>query len=185
MVWFPNSLHKWLATFEMHETGSWFVPYTLFECIRLWLALWYSVLVKLLNVLDVWMHETVFFFFIFFVVSSIFLFWMHETRPWFTLIFGSWCSVSVEANSWIFWMHYTRPWFTIWFLGAQCLWKLTRQIPDSVSTLNLDQLLLDIHQFMTGYQEVVPSPSAEDYPFRTVKTVLYHLTNTVGPDVRD
>ena len=66
----------------------------------------------------------------------------------------------------------------------KCLWKLTRQIPESVSSLNLDQLLLDIHQFMAGYEKVVPSPSAEDYPFRTVKTVLYHLTNTVGGEVR-
>lgn len=66
---------------------------------------------------------------------------------------------------------------------SQCLWKLTRQIPQVVDLLNLDQLLLDMHQFMMGYLRIVPLPSPDDIPFRTVKTVLFHLTNTVGPKV--
>ena len=47
----------------------------------------------------------------------------------------------------------------------------------------MEQLLLDIHQFMVGYQRIVPSPSPEDIPFRTIKTVLFHLTNTGGSKV--
>jgi hypothetical protein len=76
-----------------------------------------------------------------------------------------------------------RERFNIYHTLLQCLWKLTRQIPQVADSLNLDQLLLDMHQFMVGYLRMVPVPSPDDIPFRTVKTVLFHLTNTVGAKV--
>ena len=69
-------------------------------------------------------------------------------------------------------------------LTMKCLWKLTRQIPQFITTVNLDQLLLEIHQFMVGYLGVVSSPSPEDTPFRTIKTILFHVTNILGAKVR-
>ena len=47
----------------------------------------------------------------------------------------------------------------------------------------MDQLLKEIDTFFQGYAELVPSPSAQDLPYRTVKTILYHVTNTMGAEV--
>ena len=66
----------------------------------------------------------------------------------------------------------------------QCIWKITRQLPQLLSSLNLDQLLYDVHLFFQGYTQLVPSPTPEDTPYRTVKTILFHLTNLVGTEVR-
>lgn len=68
-------------------------------------------------------------------------------------------------------------------LWWQCLWKLTRQVPELVGGLKVDQLLLDMHEFMVGYLRIVGNPSTEDIPFRTIKTLLFHLTNTLGAKV--
>ena len=38
--------------------------------------------------------------------------------------------------------------------------------------------------FFQGYAEIVPNPSAQDLPYRTVKTILYHVTNTMGTEVK-
>ena len=49
--------------------------------------------------------------------------------------------------------------------------------------MKLDQLLLDLNQFLVRHASLNPSPSADDKPYRTVKTILYHLANTVGAAV--
>ena len=66
----------------------------------------------------------------------------------------------------------------------QCIWKITRQLPQLLSSLNLDHLLYEVHLFFQGYTQLVPSPTPEDTPYRTVKTILFHLTNLVGTEVR-
>ena len=65
----------------------------------------------------------------------------------------------------------------------QCLWKLTRQVPKLVLSINLDQLLKEIDVFFKSYMEVVPNPSTQDLPYRTVKTILFHVTNILGAEV--
>lgn len=52
-----------------------------------------------------------------------------------------------------------------------------------VSSLNVDQLLRDIDSFFIGHSSLNPNPSANDKPYRTVKTVLYHLANILGTEV--
>ena len=67
--------------------------------------------------------------------------------------------------------------------SPQCIWKATRQIPQFIPTLKVDQLLKEIQTFFDGYTAIVPSPKADDKPYRTAKTILFHLTEQVGSEV--
>ena len=58
-----------------------------------------------------------------------------------------------------------------------------RQIPQFIPTLKFDQLLKEIQTFFDGYTAIVPSPKADDKPYRTAKTILFHLTEQMGPEV--
>ncbi len=65
----------------------------------------------------------------------------------------------------------------------QCIWKITRQLPQLLPSIHVDQLLREVHLFFQGYTQIVPSPTPDDTPYRTVKTILFHLTNTIGSEV--
>jgi len=42
-------------------------------------------------------------------------------------------------------------------MTMKCLWKITRQLPQLLSSLNLDQLLREVHLFFQGYTQLLPS----------------------------
>ena len=65
----------------------------------------------------------------------------------------------------------------------QCIWKVTRQIPQYIPGLNVDQLLNEMQTFFHEYSLIVPSPKADDKPYRTAKTILFHLTEHMGAEV--
>ena len=67
--------------------------------------------------------------------------------------------------------------------SPQCIWKATRQIPQFIPTLKVDQLLKEIQTFFDGYTAIVPSPKADDKPYHTAKTILFHLTEQMGSEV--
>ena len=66
---------------------------------------------------------------------------------------------------------------------SQCLWKITRQLPQLLPAIKVDHLLREVHFFFHGYTQLVPAPTPNDTPYRTVKTVLFHLTNIIGAEV--
>ena len=66
---------------------------------------------------------------------------------------------------------------------SQCIWKLTKLLPQFVSTVNLDRLLSEIHQCFEVYSKHQPPTPQMDVPIRTVKTILFHLINSVGEEV--
>ena len=49
--------------------------------------------------------------------------------------------------------------------------------------LDIDQLLKGLQAFFHGYTQIVPSPKPDDKPYRTAKTVLFHLTEHMGSEV--
>ena len=49
--------------------------------------------------------------------------------------------------------------------------------------LKVDQLLKEMQDFFHGYTQIVPSPKADDKPYRTAKTILFHLTDHMGSEV--
>ena len=65
----------------------------------------------------------------------------------------------------------------------KCLWKVTKQLTEILPSLKLDQLLREIHLFFSSYSRLVATPTASDTPYRTAKTVLYHLTTLLGSEV--
>ena len=63
------------------------------------------------------------------------------------------------------------------------MWRLTRQLNELSSDFNIDKLLNDINNFLIGYSLLNHTPSSEDKPYRTVKTILYHLTKNLKSEV--
>jgi cytoskeleton-associated protein 5 len=70
-------------------------------------------------------------------------------------------------------------------LSMKCIWKVTRQIPQYVPGLKVDELLKEMQDFFHGYAEIVPTPRADDKPYRTAKTILFHLTEHMGTEILD
>ncbi|XP_064399412.1 cytoskeleton-associated protein 5-like isoform X3 [Halichondria panicea] len=68
-------------------------------------------------------------------------------------------------------------------LIMKCIWKLTKLLPQFVSTVNLDRLLSEIHQCFEVYSKHEPPTPQMDVPIRTVKTILFHLINSVGEEL--
>ena len=66
--------------------------------------------------------------------------------------------------------------------AIQCIWRLTRCIPTLLPSLNVDQLLLDVHRFYEGHAGL--NSSFESKPCRTAKTILFHLASNMGQKVR-
>lgn len=64
---------------------------------------------------------------------------------------------------------------TSFFCSRQCLWKVVRSLPKTISDVKVDQILLDIHTFMLTHPDQMWKNRADDTPLRTIKTVLYTL----------
>lgn len=64
--------------------------------------------------------------------------------------------------------------YVIFFL-FQCLWKVVRNLPKTISDVKVDQILVDIHTFLLTHPHQMWKNRADDTPLRTIKTVLYTL----------
>ncbi|XP_061077698.1 cytoskeleton-associated protein 5-like isoform X3 [Conger conger] len=70
-------------------------------------------------------------------------------------------------------------------LVLKCLWRKIRYLPDTMNSINLDRVLLEIHSFM----KVLPKEKLKqlncDLPYRTLKTLLHTLCRLCGPKILD
>ena len=64
---------------------------------------------------------------------------------------------------------------TMFVLSFQCLWKVVRNLPKTISEVKVDQILLDIHTFLLTHPDQMWKNRADDTPLRTIKTILYTL----------
>lgn len=67
----------------------------------------------------------------------------------------------------------------------KCIWKVTRFLPKVLSDIDLDQVLLDIHNFMTEFPSEFWRADAarNDIPLRTVKTLTYIMVQSLRSSV--
>ncbi|KAG5839923.1 hypothetical protein ANANG_G00210390 [Anguilla anguilla] len=70
-------------------------------------------------------------------------------------------------------------------LVLKCLWRMIRFLPETMDSLNLDRIMLEIHNFM----KVLPREKLKqlkcDMPYRTLKTLLHTLCRLCGPKIMD
>ncbi|XP_035673395.1 cytoskeleton-associated protein 5-like isoform X4 [Branchiostoma floridae] len=69
-------------------------------------------------------------------------------------------------------------------LTMKCIWKTTKMFPDVMSDasmdINMDKVLLDLHNFMKAFPTVSWKDRPSDMPLRTIKTVLHLLAMIKG-----
>lgn len=68
-------------------------------------------------------------------------------------------------------------------LIMKCLWRLVRTMPNIINELNVDRILLDLHQFLKAFPSSVWRDQPSDTPLRTVKTILHSLAKILGQKV--
>nr|XP_054761945.1 cytoskeleton-associated protein 5-like isoform X1 [Lytechinus pictus] len=68
-------------------------------------------------------------------------------------------------------------------LIMKCLWRLVRTMPNIINELNIDRILLDLHQFLKAFPSSVWRDQPSDTPLRTVKTILHSLAKILGQKV--
>ena len=71
----------------------------------------------------------------------------------------------------------------LYFLFLQCIWRVTRLLPVSITELNLSQALLQIHVFIDTHPTSSWKSRPDDAPLRTIKTVLHSLIKLKGDQV--
>ena len=94
-------------------------------------------------------------------------------------------SLDKHCTVWFFIYSYMRTILSfehVVFFVLKCLWKLTRKIPEILTTINVEELFLDLDKFFAYYTSLTTAPSDET-PFRTVKTIIYHIVNIMGTRV--
>ncbi|CAB1318243.1 unnamed protein product [Coregonus sp. 'balchen'] len=70
-------------------------------------------------------------------------------------------------------------------LIMKCLWRMIRFLPDTINRLNLDKILLDVHNFMKLFPKDRLRQLKTDTPHRTLKTLLHTLCRLAGPTILD
>ncbi|XP_065267515.1 cytoskeleton-associated protein 5-like [Emys orbicularis] len=70
-------------------------------------------------------------------------------------------------------------------LVAKCLWRITQLLPRTISTINLDQILLDIHLFMKALPQEKLKQCTSQSPQIALKTLLHALSRLTGPEILD
>ncbi|XP_066276419.1 cytoskeleton-associated protein 5-like isoform X5 [Branchiostoma lanceolatum] len=69
-------------------------------------------------------------------------------------------------------------------LTMKCIWKTTKMFPsvmsDTSMDINMDKVLLDLHNFMKAFPTVTWKDRPSDMPLRTIKTVLHLLAMIKG-----
>ncbi|XP_066968382.1 cytoskeleton-associated protein 5 isoform X2 [Macrobrachium rosenbergii] len=68
-------------------------------------------------------------------------------------------------------------------LVMKCNWKVIRILPSRTSDLDLDQILLDVHNFLMAYPLSSWADRPSDTPLRTIKTVIHTLCKTYGTTI--
>ncbi|KAL6468523.1 hypothetical protein MHYP_G00220470 [Metynnis hypsauchen] len=67
----------------------------------------------------------------------------------------------------------------------KCHWRMIKLLPEKVEALYLDQILLDIHNFMKLFPKEMLKQKPNDMAHRTVRTLLHTLYRLVGPKIMD
>ncbi|XP_068017627.1 cytoskeleton-associated protein 5 isoform X3 [Melanerpes formicivorus] len=70
-------------------------------------------------------------------------------------------------------------------LVMKCLWRMVRLLPETINSINLDRILLDIHIFMKMFPKEKLKQCKSDLPIRTLKTLLHTLCKLKGPKILD
>ncbi|XP_062439029.1 cytoskeleton-associated protein 5-like [Rhea pennata] len=70
-------------------------------------------------------------------------------------------------------------------LLAKCLWRTTRLLPGTISTINLDEILLDIHILMKALSDEKMRQYTNKLPLRALKTLLHTLCKLKGMGILD
>ncbi|NXF03510.1 CKAP5 protein, partial [Smithornis capensis] len=70
-------------------------------------------------------------------------------------------------------------------LVMKCLWRMVRLLPETINSINLDRILLDIHIFMKVFPKEKLKQCKSDFPIRTLKTLLHTLCKLKGPKILD
>ncbi|XP_072905784.1 cytoskeleton-associated protein 5 isoform X4 [Hemitrygon akajei] len=70
-------------------------------------------------------------------------------------------------------------------LIMKCLWRMIRLLPSNVNVINVDRVLLDVHNFMRVFPRERLKQMKSDLPMRTQKTLLHTLCKLLGPKIMD
>ncbi|KAM9381107.1 cytoskeleton-associated protein 5 isoform 2-T2 [Phaethornis superciliosus] len=70
-------------------------------------------------------------------------------------------------------------------LVMKCLWRMVRLLPETINSINLDRILLDIHIFMKIFPKEKLKQCKSEFPIRTLKTLLHTLCKLKGPKILD
>ncbi|CAJ0916926.1 unnamed protein product [Ranitomeya imitator] len=70
-------------------------------------------------------------------------------------------------------------------LVMKCLWRMIRLLPEAINNINLDRILLDIHNFMRVLPKEKLKQHKSELPMRTLKTLLHTLCKLKGLKIMD
>ncbi|XP_075439924.1 cytoskeleton-associated protein 5 isoform X3 [Ascaphus truei] len=70
-------------------------------------------------------------------------------------------------------------------LVMKCLWRMIRLFPEVINHINLDRILLDVHNFMRALPKDKLKRQKSELPMRTLKTLLYTFCKLKGPKIMD
>ncbi|XP_051975834.1 cytoskeleton-associated protein 5-like isoform X2 [Xyrauchen texanus] len=68
-------------------------------------------------------------------------------------------------------------------LVMKCLWRMIRFLPQTINSINLDRILLDVHNFMKVFPKDKLKQLKSDVPHRTLKTLLHTLCRLTGAKI--
>ncbi|NWW54387.1 CKAP5 protein, partial [Pedionomus torquatus] len=70
-------------------------------------------------------------------------------------------------------------------LVMKCLWRMVRVLPETINSINLDRILLDVHIFLKAFPKEKLKQCKSWFPIRTLKTLLHALCKLKGPKILD
>uniref|UniRef100_A0A673H3B6 Cytoskeleton-associated protein 5-like n=1 Tax=Sinocyclocheilus rhinocerous TaxID=307959 RepID=A0A673H3B6_9TELE len=70
-------------------------------------------------------------------------------------------------------------------VSKSCLWRMIRFLPQTINSINLDRILLDVHNFMKVFPKEKLKQLKSDIPHRTLKTLLHTLCRLTGAKILD
>ncbi|XP_048366444.1 cytoskeleton-associated protein 5-like [Sphaerodactylus townsendi] len=68
---------------------------------------------------------------------------------------------------------------------AKCTWKTARLLPQTIGSINLGQILLDVHIFMKAFPEEKLKQYQSHIPLRALNTLLHTLCKLKGSEILD